>query len=318
MLQSEIKVELESKGCPLGCPSGDDLVLAGKDRLHGLPGEFSVVKCRTCGLMRTNPRPTPESIGFYYPKDYTPYLGTKVETSDVRKLALWKRIVKKFITLNDTRVPTISPGRMLEIGCASGAYMHRMALNGWKVEGIEFSPDAAANARALGYPVHAGSLETAPEPNQPYDLIVGWMVLEHLHEPILALEKLRRWIRPGGRLVLSVPNAASWEFRLFKQRWYALQLPTHLTHFTPKTIRMVLTRSGWKTEQIMHQQNLGNLIASLGYCLEDLGASPGLVDKFVRFPEKLGWGHYVLFPLATLAGWFGQTGRMTIWARSPE
>ena len=75
------------------------------------------------------------------------------------------------------------------------------------MEGIEFSPKAAAVARALGYPVHAGSLETAPAPVEPFDLIVGWMVLEHLHDPVLALKKLNAWMKPGGWLVLSIPNA---------------------------------------------------------------------------------------------------------------
>jgi 2-polyprenyl-3-methyl-5-hydroxy-6-metoxy-1,4-benzoquinol methylase len=206
---------------------------------------------------------------------------------------------------------------MLEIGCASGVFMHRMASAGWEVEGIEFSPQAATNARALGYSVHAGSLEAAPDPEEPYDLIVGWMVLEHLHEPILALEKLRRWIRPGGWLVLSVPNAGSVEFRVFKTRWYALQLPTHLTHFTPKTLQATLARAGWRTDRILHQQNLGNLVASLGYCLEDLGIGEQITEKFTKFPERLTLGHYLLFPIATLASWFGQTGRMTVWARVP-
>lgn len=309
---------MEDRTCPLGCPPGDDLVFSGGDRLHGLPGEFSIVKCRTCGLMRTNPRPTSDSIGFYYPADYSPYLGTKVEGSTLGKPPLWKRTLKKLITPNESRLPPVRPGRMLEIGCASGIFMHRMAMAGWEVEGIEFSAQAAANARSLGYSVHTGSLEEAPEPVQPYNLVVGWMVLEHLHEPIMALEKLRRWIRPGGWLVLSVPNAASLEFKLFKQRWYALQLPTHLTHFTPKTIEATLARAGWQTDRILHQQNLGNLVASIGYWLEDLGVRPQITEKFTRFPERLTWGHYILFPIATLASWFGQTGRMTVWARSPE
>src|SRR3546814_19345766 len=61
----------------------------------------------------------------------------------------------------------------------------------------------------------------------PVDLIVGWMVLEHLHQPLAVLRKLRRWIQPDGWLVLSVPDAGSLEFRVFGDRWYALQLPTH-------------------------------------------------------------------------------------------
>ena len=71
-------VVLEDADCPLGCPRSDETVLAGRDRLHGLPGRFQVVRCRSCGLMRTNPRPSPGTIGFYYPEDYHPYRNTRV------------------------------------------------------------------------------------------------------------------------------------------------------------------------------------------------------------------------------------------------
>jgi hypothetical protein len=59
-------------GCPLGCPPDDEPVLQAIDELHGLPGRFSVVRCRSCKLMRTSPRPTLESIGQYYPDPYGP------------------------------------------------------------------------------------------------------------------------------------------------------------------------------------------------------------------------------------------------------
>src|SRR3546814_3023143 len=88
-----------------------------------------------------------------------------------------------------------------------------------------------------GYKVRNVSLEAAGDPQLPFDLIVGWMVLEHLHQPLDVLQKLRSWVRPDGWLVLSVPDAGGLEFRLFGDRWYALQLPTHLHHFSPETDR---------------------------------------------------------------------------------
>ena len=79
-------VALERVGCPLGCPSDDELVITGRDRLHELPGEFRVVRCRGCGLMRTDPRPTLDGIDFYYPADYRPYLTTRVGTTPTAKV----------------------------------------------------------------------------------------------------------------------------------------------------------------------------------------------------------------------------------------
>jgi len=309
-------VALENLGCPLNCPSGDAAILTGRDLIHGLPGTFTIVRCRTCGLMRTNPRPTPSSMGFFYPDDYGPYLGTQVPTAAPRSkpFAPLRKIVRRLFEFNTTRLPKLPPGRMLEIGCASGAFMHKMAAEGWQVQGIEFSPKAAAAARALGYPVHAGSLETAPAPAEPFDLIVGWMVLEHLHDPVLALEKLKAWMKPGGWLVLSIPNAGALEAKVFRDNWYALHLPNHLYHYSKKTIRLVLDVTGWKLDKIHFQRILFDSIASFGYVLRKIGMSR-LGSRLITFPEQPGYWIYALYPLALVAAAIGQTGRMTIWAR---
>jgi 2-polyprenyl-3-methyl-5-hydroxy-6-metoxy-1,4-benzoquinol methylase len=311
------EVMLQDSACPLGCTRQDENVLTGRDLLHDLPGEFTVVRCCTCGLMRTNPRPTPETIGFYYPDDYGPYLGTQVRQQQAPKSGIKRLlgpIVRKIFNFNTDVIPAMHQGRMLEVGCASGAYLHRMANKGWTVEGVEFSPKAAHAARSLGYPVHVGSLETAPEPGAPFDLIVGWMVLEHLHDPVGCLQKLKKWAKPGAWLVLAIPNAAALEFRLFKEKWYALQLPTHLYHFTPKTLAQVLQAGGWTLQKVHHQRVLSNLIASAGYVFQDKGYAE-LGQKLVDFPEGGGRWPYALYPLAWLLGMFGQTGRMTVWAR---
>lgn len=312
-------VTLENVSCPLGCNQNDEVVLTGRDLLHDIPGEFTIVKCRTCGLMRTTPRPTPETIGYYYPDDYGPYLGTQVRQTEPasRIKKLLKPLVKRVFNFNTQCLPSLAPGRMLEVGCASGAFLHEMSSQGWQVQGIEFSEKAAQAAAQLGYRVHAGPLETAPPPEEPFDLIVGWMVLEHLHDPIGGLKKLREWAKPGAWLVLSIPNAKSLEFRLFKEKWYALQVPTHLHHFTPETIRRILLAGGWKLEMVHHQRVLSNLIASIGYVVRDKGYAK-FGGKLISFAERGGWGAYALYPLAFLLSVFGQTGRMTVWARVNE
>ena len=310
-------VVLESAPCPLGCNKGDKDVLIGRDLLHDLPGKYTVVQCCECGLMRTTPRPTQETIGFYYPDDYGPYLGTQVRrtehASSLKKLL--KPIVKRVFNFNTHRLPSLVPGQMLEVGCASGAFLHQMGSLGWKVRGIEFSEKAAQAAAQLGYHVHSGPLETAQPPDEPFDLIVGWMVLEHLHDPVGGLQKLREWAKPGAWLALSVPNSASLEFRLFKEKLYALHLPNHLYHFTPETLGRVLHAGGWTLEKVYQQRVLSNVIASTGYVLRDRGYAK-LGQKLIEFPERAVKWNYALYPLAWLFSVFGQTGRMTVWARA--
>lgn len=309
-------VRLEDFSCPLGCSKSDDVVLTGRDLLHDLPGEFTVVRCRTCGLMRTNPRPTSDTIGFYYPDTYGPYMGTQVRNarsaSSVKKLL--KLLVRRVFNFNTTPLPPLVPARLLEVGCASGAFLHQMAGLGWQVEGIEFSAKAAHAAAELGYRVHVGPLETAPKPYEPFDLIVGWMVLEHLHDPVVGLRKLCEWAKPGSWLVLSVPNAGSVEFRLFKEKWYALDVPRHLYHFTPQTLGRILRAGGWSLEKVYHQRVLSNLIASTGYVLRNKGYVE-LGQKLIDFPAQATKLHFAFYPLAWCLSIFGQTGRMTVWAR---
>ncbi len=312
------EVILQDISCPLGCPKDDEVVLTGHDLLHDLPGKFNVVKCRTCGLLRTNPCPTSDTIGFYYPDDYGPYLSTRVQQTKLKRTTgikrLLKPVVKWIFNFNTTVLPPLTPGRLLEVGCASGVFLQHMAGQGWQVEGIEFSEKAAQTAAALGYGVHAGPLETAPEPDKPYDLIVGWMVLEHLHDPVGGLRKLAQWVNPGAWLVLSIPNAASLQFRSFKENWYDLHLPNHLYHFTPHTLKRVLQAGGWTLDKVYHQRVLKNLVASIGYVLRSMGYIR-IGQKFIDFSARGGTWPYVLYPLAWLFSLFGQTGRITVWAR---
>ncbi len=315
---------LENQPCPLNCPPNDEHILAGRDRLHDLPGDFQVVKCRTCGLMRTNPRPSPETMGFYYPDSYGPYLITRVNLNNTPQTqwhalkALGRKLGQWLINRHLDCLPHLQPGRMLEIGCASGAFLHRMAADGWKVEGIELSEKAAGHARSLGYQVHVGPLETAPDPGQPYDLVVGWMVLEHLHDPVRALRKLHSWTRLGGWLAISVPNAKSFGFSAFKNAWFALHLPNHLYHFTPETLEQILERGGWSMRRIFYQREIRDLFASFGYVMKDRHSFLKFAEKLIALPwERRSWV-ISLHPIAYLLSLFGQTVAMTVWAKRKD
>jgi len=317
-------VELERATCPLGCPPDDEPVLVGRDRLQNLSGEFPIVRCRRCGVLRTDPRPTPGSMAFYYPDGYGPYESTGVAVPDGGAIPrpAWRRaistVVQRVTDSKAQEIPRLAPGRMLEIGCAAGSFLDLMAGRGWDVEGIEFSPTAAARARRAGYRVHAGSVESAPESSAPYDLVVGWMVLEHLHDPVGALKKLRQWTRPGGWLAVSVPDAGSLPFRLFGAAWYALNLPNHLWHPTRRTIGKVLEHAGWKVARVTDQRDVRNLMGSIGYWLRDTGRFPRVARWFSELPERGGRIYYALHPLALLLAATRQSGRITVWARRDD
>jgi 2-polyprenyl-3-methyl-5-hydroxy-6-metoxy-1,4-benzoquinol methylase len=311
-----LEVELEEAPCPMGCSAGDDEIVTDRDRSYNQPGEFTVVRCRTCRLMRTNPRPTREGIRRYYPNEYAPYQDTRrmMPESAPPSAALWKRPLQSLLKVYDARaVPPLQTGRMLEIGCASGVFLRLMAERGWQVEGLELSERAAALAKSQGFVVQIGELEGVAEPSAPYDLIVGWHVFEHLRQPLDALVRLRQWSKPGGWLAFSMPDASSWEFSFFKERWYGLQLPNHLFHYTPATLNQVLARSGWRAKRYFWHANPNNLLESLRYFCCDHGWGK-MADFFLAVAQgrRLHYPHRVL---GKMLGLMHASGRMTVWAR---
>src|SRR5215204_293924 len=102
-------VELEQRPCPVGCAPNDREVLAGPDRLGGRPGLYQVVQCRECGLLRTDPRPTPETIGLFYGEEYAPY-AVKTATPQAPKASR----LRTWLGLTNRDLPISAPGRMLE------------------------------------------------------------------------------------------------------------------------------------------------------------------------------------------------------------
>jgi SAM-dependent methyltransferase len=308
-------VVLEDQPCPNGCPPDDEPVLEGRDRIHGVPGEFKVVQCRHCRLMRTNPRPTPDTIGAYYPDDYEPYrskAGTK--PAKVRK---WRHRVKdrirRFFGRDVRRLPPIEPGHLIEVGCASGDYLLQMRAQGWSTEGIEYSDHAAEQARQHGLQVQTASVETARQPHEPADVVAAWMVLEHLHDPVHALQKIHGWIKPGGYLVGVVPDAGAWDRKRFGTYWYALHLPAHLYHYTPDSFRRILANAGWEVVHLRWQPNGNNLLNTVEYWAEATSRARALrVVRWMKHAKRA----------STLRRWTGwllgltrQSGRMEFWAR---
>ena len=142
-------------------------------------------------------------------------------------------------------------GRLLEIGAATGHFLAAARAAGFEPVGIE--PDAAQARQAserTGVPVHAGYLETVPLPPVSFDVVCAWHVVEHLAEPGAALGRVREWLRPGGRLILEVPNVGSELARRHGARWSSLDLRHHVGHFTPEAMQALLTRAGLAVERL--------------------------------------------------------------------
>lgn len=304
-------LELEDRPCPLGCVRNDGLVLSGQDRLHQIPGEFRVVRCRTCGLMRTNPRPTPATIGVYYPDDYGPYAVTPAAgTAPARRARWWER----WFGFETRRLPERnSSGRLLEIGCASGTFLREARDQGWDVKGIEFSESAAARARSAGFEVQVSSLEGAAPFSERYDVVAAWMVIEHLHEPVAGLRRIGEWLTDEGYLVASVPVQTLRALRWFGDYSYDLQVPTHLYHFNFIVLKRLLAKAGFRVERVHWQRNPNTLLWTLEYRATELGHS-----RRARLYRALRESPQFNVPrrlLALILGVTRTSGRIEFWAR---
>ncbi len=301
--------------CPLCGSSRLHVLFRASDTLHEMPGEWGVHRCRDCGLMLTSPRPDRATIARYYPSDYQPFGAPHAPPERPRRWSALKKLGRRLLDPKEHVLPPgINPGRALEVGCGSGRYLAQLAASGWHVHGLEPSAETADHLHeATGLPVTVGSIQEACFDPGSFDLVVAVMVLEHLHAPIEDINRIHAWLRPGGFLAGSVPNGGSWEFSFFGPSWYALQVPTHLHHFTPTTLTMLLEKGGFKNIRISHQRNVNNLMIHLGRSL-DRHHIPG-AQTCLAFPERGPTAlRYAVRPIASMLAWLHQAGRISFTA----
>jgi len=266
--------QLEDVPCDY-CGSRDaDVLIAGRDRAHGLPGEFNVVRCRECGLSRTNPRPTLASLAKAYPEAYPEHQAAARETRPPRGLlrrALVNRLdyplgrragrLLRALLLPLTAavlarrraagyLPFTGQGRLLDFGCGVGRYVGRMAAAGWRAEGLDISAEAVRLGREAGLTLHQGTLPGSRLPAESYDAVTMWQALEHVPSPKATLAAVARLLRPGGRVAVICPRFGSLDAEWFGSCWFALELPRHLWHFTEATLRRHLEATGFEVERV--------------------------------------------------------------------
>jgi 2-polyprenyl-3-methyl-5-hydroxy-6-metoxy-1,4-benzoquinol methylase len=210
---------------------------------------FAVVQCESCGLRFTNPRPNKETIGQFYPADYQPHRRPRQLRKPLRR---WYPLGTLRGRASERRsLPWHGKGRLLDFGCGGGSFIVRMADQGWKVIGLDASVGAVREIQEkLGLKALVGSLPHPDLKPETFDVITMWHSLEHVHEPKQILQEAWKLLVPGGRLLIATPNIESWPFYWFGQSWFGLDLPRHLIHFCPKTIRSMLETTGFRVASI--------------------------------------------------------------------
>ena len=212
--------------------------------------KFEIWQCNICTLRFTQAIPDTDAISAYYKsEDYISHSDTDKGFINsiyhtVRKITLVtkKKIIEKYTGT--------SAGKILDVGCGTGAFLHTMQQAGWEITGLE--PDEAAKVKAKQ--LYGLTLQD-PEmlfkiSAETFDAITMWHVLEHVHNLHKNLEQVKSILKPKGFLFIAVPNYTCYDQKIYKEYWAAYDVPRHLYHFSPKAMMQLLQLHGLKMNSI--------------------------------------------------------------------
>jgi SAM-dependent methyltransferase len=234
-----------------------------------------IVRCAACGHMQLESFPSSEELDSAY-VDAESYDYVSEEAGQRATAAATLDRIERFAP---------SPGRLLDLGCWVGFLLAVAGERGWHAEGVEPSEFASRFAREeLGLSVQTRGLFEADLDAGAFRVVFLGDVIEHLLEPVAALERVRELLEPGGFVALALPDSGSRIARLMGPRWWSV-IPTHVQYFTRHSLRVALERAGLEP--------LGGSTApkafTVRYYLDRLaGYSPRLATTAVRLAEAVG------------------------------
>ncbi|HLI85876.1 MAG TPA: class I SAM-dependent methyltransferase [Bryobacteraceae bacterium] len=215
---------------------------------------FTVVRCAACGLLRLHPQPSPEELRAYYPPSYwfAPPKGNRQVAAGRLEEAYRRLVLRDHVRFVLDVLRHVEPAScavpLLDVGCGGGLFLRLMRERGIRGAGLDFSEDASRTAwREQGAPAICGTLDHVPLRAGIFGCVTMFHVLEHLPDPRVFLSAAHRLLVPGGRLVVQVPNAASWQSRLLGHRWNGMDVPRHLFDFRPRDLEKLLKICGFET-----------------------------------------------------------------------
>lgn len=213
--------------------------------------DFDIYECSQCLLRFTQDIPDTDSIGAYYKsEEYISHTDTSRGIVNnlyqkVRKYTLGQK--RKLVE----KVTGIHEGQLLDVGSGTGAFVNEMSSHGWQVTGLE--PDADAREVAnknYGFELKDTSAFYSLQPGS-YDAISMWHVLEHVHDLNAYIQQLKSVLKENGKLFIAVPNYTSGDASVYKEFWAAYDVPRHLYHFSPNSMRVLIEKHGMRIEKYL-------------------------------------------------------------------
>jgi len=204
---------------------------------------FSIWVCTDCTLRFTQDIPDINSIGQYYKSEnYISHTNTSAGIINRLYQVVRKRTLRQKRKLL-CKITGRKTGTLLDVGSGTGAFVSEMKHHGWTVTGLE--PDE--DARKVAKDIFDCELKTIDElfqlPENAFDVITLWHVLEHVHDLRGYLQQLKKLLKQEGRLVIAVPNYTSFDASVYKEHWAAYDVPRHLYHFSPLSMKLLIDRN---------------------------------------------------------------------------
>ena len=244
--------------CPICASPRPARWITAPDRFNGREKPYQLLRCSKCSLVWLHNPPAPAEMGDHYGADYDRTISSAAQSS-----AHW-------IPRRDELCRLKSGGAVLDLGCSTGGFLSTLKGPSWKLFGIEMSEDAAKVARSrCGAEVFVGDILDAHFAPASFDAITCFNVFEHVYAPREVLAKIAEWLKPGGIFYTMMPNIDSAGARIFRTYWYALELPRHLFHFSPSTLKLVSQSVGLKQTLLSTHREL-YFEASVHYIFDDV------------------------------------------------
>ncbi len=202
---------------------------------------FELVRCATCSHRYAREVLAIEELGDGYYNEQEASLESRTDFAKRQRFEEYLRLV-----------PALrQPGRVFDVGCNAGELLALFQERGWEVAGVEMSPGPAAFAsRRLGVDIHRGTIEAFELDGPGFDLVTLSHVLEHLHDPRGVLARLVELVRPGGGLLVEVPNAEDVLLEAFGGFYRPLCPGDHVSFFDRQSLATVIAASGWHLDEI--------------------------------------------------------------------
>ena len=301
--------------CPNCKSSRISLLYQVPDRYGGHEGVFYLSICNECELAFQNPRIKKEFVNEFYPDDLGYFqLESKTKSITLKKyisdsVDIFYNLIFYSRTKKINLIPKyVKDGKLLEIGCSNGKQLAYYKKLGWDVCGIEMNSKAAEYARnTRKLKVQNIITENANFPENTFDIIVMSMVIEHLYEPFELIQKIYKWLKPGGSLFFSTQNFKGIEFKIFKNYTYALHLPNHIFLFHKKILRNQLKKANFSNIKFYNHYFERDVVASCLYKYLDTKKS-----IYKIFAHNLLLKKFIIKPLLFILSIMGLTSRFSI------